>query len=314
MFKCVGTAGEMAVKRVAISPGVGVTSLMDCVCMAKFRGGHPFVNSAIQLSATLDHVYIIQDLAVSDLTKVTPTEAQMKQWLFEVICAIEWLHGRGWIHGDVKAANVLLMPSGSIRLTDFGLSLRQDWVVGRCPQLCTSTHRPLEVWLGGRVTSVVDIWAFGCFAYEMAFSRNLFGGLESIQAWSVESLPTGGVNTLIRDVMEVDAGRRWPAERVKAHPYFAGLIEPVGSLVGPESREGVPRKSLKTGLPQSMEASIWALYGQIRDWTGMPNSEKLKTCIFMYSKLLAKDTVADHAIQGYERDVLKFLNYNIPIL
>ena len=43
-------------------------------------------------------------------------------WLHELALGLEYLHGAGVIHGDLKPANVLLDAVGRIRIADFGLS------------------------------------------------------------------------------------------------------------------------------------------------------------------------------------------------
>ncbi len=44
----------------------------------------------------------------------------------ELAEALDYSHGKGVVHRDVKPANVLVEPSGTVHLTDFGLSHRHD--------------------------------------------------------------------------------------------------------------------------------------------------------------------------------------------
>jgi eukaryotic-like serine/threonine-protein kinase len=49
------------------------------------------------------------------------TEAALN-WMFQLLSALAYAHGRGVIHRDVKPANLLLAGNGQIKLTDFGVA------------------------------------------------------------------------------------------------------------------------------------------------------------------------------------------------
>ncbi|MGV4888606.1 serine/threonine-protein kinase [Streptomyces viridosporus] len=83
------------------------------------------------------------------------------------------LHAEGWVHGDLKPANVLIMPDGSVRLADFGLVSRLDGTHGYAPPLGSPDYLPPERWrdgLGERgvpVRPTADIWALGVTAHQI---------------------------------------------------------------------------------------------------------------------------------------------------
>lgn len=51
--------------------------------------------------------------------RVTLTEAECRGVAAAVGAAVGHVHARGWVHGDVKPANVLLAPGGTVWLADF---------------------------------------------------------------------------------------------------------------------------------------------------------------------------------------------------
>ncbi len=51
-----------------------------------------------------------------------PTSSVRWQWVAGVASALEAMHACGWLHNDVKPANVFCAPDGAVKLGDFGLA------------------------------------------------------------------------------------------------------------------------------------------------------------------------------------------------
>ncbi|MFJ6987205.1 MULTISPECIES: serine/threonine-protein kinase [unclassified Streptomyces] len=93
--------------------------------------------------------------------------------LTEVCEGLAHLHGLGWVHGDLKPDNVLLMADGSARLADFGLSVELNGTHAYVPPLGTPDYLPPERWraaLGERGVQIrqsTDIWALGVMIHQL---------------------------------------------------------------------------------------------------------------------------------------------------
>ncbi|WAX78996.1 serine/threonine-protein kinase [Streptomyces sp. KMM 9044] len=89
------------------------------------------------------------------------------------------LHADGWVHGDLKPANVLIMSDGSVRLADFGLVSRLNGTHGYAPPLGSPDYLPPERWqdgLGERgvpVRPTADIWALGVTTHQILTGGSL---------------------------------------------------------------------------------------------------------------------------------------------
>ncbi|MGV9255226.1 serine/threonine-protein kinase [Streptomyces sp. NPDC003697] len=89
------------------------------------------------------------------------------------------LHAEGWVHGDLKPANVLIMPDGSVRLADFGLVTRVDGTHGYAPPLGSPDYLPPERWregIGERgvpIRPTADVWALGVIAHQILTGGSL---------------------------------------------------------------------------------------------------------------------------------------------
>src|ERR1700736_4542325 len=102
--------------------------------------------------------------------------------------ALAHAHERGIVHRDLKSGNVIVTPSGRLKVLDFGLSRRveekasedttqfdQSWdqqhsITGTLPYLAP------ELLKGQEADARSDIWALGVLLYEMAAGRRPFRG------------------------------------------------------------------------------------------------------------------------------------------
>ena len=66
------------------------------------------------------HGTLRESVRARDLTRLLPIE----RWAFPLALALARVHAHGWVHHDVKPANVLLARSGASILTDFGIARR----------------------------------------------------------------------------------------------------------------------------------------------------------------------------------------------
>lgn len=170
---------ELAVKCIK-SKDFGIPSLIEAAIMSTIH--HPYLSKALKIHSTPDKLYIVQELAISDLRVYRQNNSlsmeTIVKWTHMIAQAISCLHKNDIIHGDIKASNVLVCSDMKVKLTDFTLTTHINWKNDYRP--CTSTHRPLEVWLlstgpiGQRWNKSIDIWSFGCTIFEMIYGKNLF--------------------------------------------------------------------------------------------------------------------------------------------
>ncbi|MGW0731071.1 protein kinase domain-containing protein [Streptomyces sp. NPDC002851] len=91
--------------------------------------------------------------------------------LSQVCAGLYQLHAAGWVHGDLKPANVLLMKDGSARLGDFSLAAELEGTHAYAPGFTTPDYTAPELlWAdlserGQQVRPTADVWAFGVLAH-----------------------------------------------------------------------------------------------------------------------------------------------------
>ncbi|MFD8822355.1 protein kinase [Streptomyces sp. NPDC059605] len=90
--------------------------------------------------------------------------------LFQICEGLQQLHEAGWVHGDLKPANVLLQD-GEARLADFNMAAEMEGTHAYAPAFATPDYTPPELlWgqvgeRGQLVRPTADIWAFGVLAH-----------------------------------------------------------------------------------------------------------------------------------------------------
>jgi serine/threonine protein kinase len=151
----------------------GIDGLIESCIMRQIK--HPYINHAEYSYCDRKGLYIIQKPAIDNYYKWRlrniPDRKLMMMYINQLISAVKILHDLNIIHGDIKSQNILMYEDG-IRLSDFSHSTKYTW--NREYICCTSTHRPIEVWLGSVWNEKVDIWALGCTIFEMVYGYSLF--------------------------------------------------------------------------------------------------------------------------------------------
>src|SRR5689334_3494057 len=96
--------------------------------------------------------------------------------LRQIAEALDYAAGRGFIHRDVKPANVLLGPGDHVYLTDFGLAraLEGSRITRTGVWMGTLEYIAPEQIRGSEVTPAADRYAFAVVAYEMLTGRPPF--------------------------------------------------------------------------------------------------------------------------------------------
>ncbi|MEU1000559.1 protein kinase domain-containing protein [Streptomyces tibetensis] len=109
--------------------------------------------------------------SLSALLAATPRPAAGPGLLAQIAEGLAQLHDAGWVHGDLKPANVLLMADGSVRLADFNMAAELEGTHAYTPAFSTPDYTPPELlWTeigerGRRIRPSADIWAFGVLAH-----------------------------------------------------------------------------------------------------------------------------------------------------
>ncbi|MCS0604779.1 protein kinase [Streptomyces sp. LP11] len=109
--------------------------------------------------------------SLAALLAAAPRPAAGPVLLAQICEGLLQLHHAGWVHGDLKPANVLLMRDGSARLADFNMAAELEGTHAYSPAFSTPDYTPPELlWSeiderGRRIRPSADVWAFGVLAH-----------------------------------------------------------------------------------------------------------------------------------------------------
>ena len=102
------------------------------------------------------------------------TEAQILEWLAQILLALLYLHDRRILHRDLKTQNIFLKNS-KIRLGDFGIAKVLDGTrdfANTC--IGTPYYMSPELFKNRPYSFKSDVWGLGCVVYEMCNLRHAF--------------------------------------------------------------------------------------------------------------------------------------------
>jgi len=265
--------GGMAETFEAVRRGSGGMAQRVCVkrILPMFDGDTEFLElfrREAKISATLRHVNVAQVLDFGDvdgrhflvlelvdgvdlrtlLRKLMDDGKRLPGGMLgyiavELTQALDYAHAatddgtiRGVVHRDVSPSNVLLAPSGDVKLTDFGVAkamnapslTRTGGVKGKIPYMAPEYAR------GGVCDARSDLFSLGVMLYECAAGRRPFDGANEVE-------------TLER----MHAGRAVPLRDVAADDVDPVLVEAIEALI---QRDPAARPANATALLERLPA------------------------------------------------------------
>ncbi|KAF4555088.1 Protein kinase domain-containing protein 5 [Elsinoe fawcettii] len=180
------TKQSVALKKIRMDgerDGFPVTAIREIKLLQSLH--HDNVVSLQETMVEKNDCFMIFEYLSHDLTgllnhpsfDLTPSHKKnLAKQLFE---GLDYLHRRGVLHRDIKAANILVSKSGQLKLADFGLARfyaknrKQDYT----NRVITIWYRPPELLLGEtQYGPAVDIWSAACVLVEIFTKHAIFPG------------------------------------------------------------------------------------------------------------------------------------------
>jgi serine/threonine protein kinase/tetratricopeptide (TPR) repeat protein len=173
--------------------------------------------------------------------------------------ALSAAHARGIIHRDIKAGNVMVTPSGQVKVLDFGLAKLLDEDAARTSGIHhteitevgipygTATYAAPEQARGDRVDARADIFSTGVLLYEMLTGTWPFQGQTSVEVRHavlndapkpISQMRPGRVPAKLQAIID-KALAKDPRDRYQKISYFANDLREVIREFGADSLPGI---------------------------------------------------------------------------
>ena len=149
---------------------------------------HPGIAGVFDYGEEQGSAYLVMELVPGPpLSTIIERERKLEvdrtlSLIAQTARALAAAHEHGLVHRDVKPGNILVMPSGVVKITDFGIARLADQVplTATGQVMGTAQYLAPEQATGQIATGSSDIYALGVIGYECLAGRRPFTGESQI--------------------------------------------------------------------------------------------------------------------------------------
>ncbi|RMZ83992.1 hypothetical protein DV737_g1266, partial [Chaetothyriales sp. CBS 132003] len=163
--------------------GFPITATREIRLLQRFK--HKHVVDLLETMVERNEAYMVFEYLSHDLTGLINhptfrlTAAHKKDLAHQLFDGLDFLHRRGVLHRDIKAANILISSTGQVKYADFGLArtYSKNRQLDYTNRVITIWYRPPELVLGEtQYGPAVDVWSLACVFMEMFTRKAVFPG------------------------------------------------------------------------------------------------------------------------------------------
>lgn len=165
---------KVAIKKIKVAnsgDGMDISAIREVKVLQELR--HPNVIRLVDCfssGSTTPSLNLVLEFLDTDLERLIKDKsivfapADIKSWMAMMLRGLEYCHCHFYLHRDLKPNNLLISPTGELKIADFGMARElADPGVRMTSLVVTSWYRPMELFFGARHYSpAIDMWSVGC--------------------------------------------------------------------------------------------------------------------------------------------------------
>jgi len=184
--------------------------------------------------------------------------------------ALQVAHTAGLVHRDVKPGNILITPTGQVKLTDFGIAKAVDAapVTQTGMVMGTAQYIAPEQALGRDATPASDVYSLGVVGYESVAGRRPFigEGALTVAMKHIKEQPAplpADIPPNVRELIEISLLKE-PGQRYRTGGSFADAVAAVRAGRRPPRPNHAPSigRATPAAIPSTAQTRAVPDYGR----------------------------------------------------
>lgn len=195
---------------------------------------HPAVVGIFDYGESAGHAFIVMEFVDGGTLKAALeggtrfSIGEINRLMQDILAGLQYSHGQGVIHRDVKPANIMLTRDGRAKLTDFGIArIEHSDITQIGTVMGTPAYMSPEQFRGETISASTDVYSAGVILYQLLTGERPFdGGLATIMHKALSTTPpkpsaVSGTVPHAADAVVARAMAKRPDERYRTAADFA---------------------------------------------------------------------------------------------